>query len=153
MCSSDLKVHIEEEKPAAPSPEPDRSGPQLVRQARMWLEMGNVRDAEVLARKAHELFQTQETSELLRLTESALLAKLRRELTDNAHVPSLLIPTSKLRTLELSAPEKYLLSRIDGAREVSAIVRVSPLQELEALKFFQRFAEQGLVKLEKKNGH
>lgn len=148
-----IKVHIEEEKPAAPSPEPDRSGPQLVRQARMWLEMGNVRDAEVLARKAHELFQTQETSELLRLTESALLAKLRRELTDNAHVPSLLIPTSKLRTLELSAPEKYLLSRIDGAREVSAIVRVSPLQELEALKFFQRFAEQGLVKLEKKNGH
>jgi len=147
-----IKIYIEPERMEELIPEPERSGPQLVRQARMWLEMGNVRDAEVLARKAHELFQTQETSELLRLTEDALLAKLRRELTDSPQVASLLIPSSKLRTLDLSAPEKYLLSRIDGSREVSAIVRVSPLQELEALKSFQRFVDQGLVKLEKKNG-
>src|SRR5262249_30622858 len=81
-----LKIQIEEERQEeeAPSQEPERSGPQLVRQARMWLDMGNVRDAEVLARKANNLFQTQETSDLLRLTESALLAKLRRELTDSA---------------------------------------------------------------------
>ena len=147
-----IKIYIEPERMEELIPEPERSGPQLVRQARMWLEMGNVRDAEVLARKAHELFQTQETTELLRLTEDALLAKLRRELTDSPQVASLLIPSSKLRTLDLSAPEKYLLSRIDGSREVSGIVRVSPLQELEALKSFQRFVDQGLVKLEKKNG-
>ena len=146
-----LKIYIEPERMEELIPEPERSGPQLVRQARMWLEMGNVRDAEVLARKAHELFRTQETSELLRLAEDALLAKLRRELTDSPQVASLLIPSSKLRTLDLSAPEKYLLSRIDGSREVSGIVRVSPLQELEALKSFQRFVDQGLVKLEKKN--
>ena len=147
-----IKIYIEPERMEELIPEPERSGPQLVRQARTWLEMGNVRDAEVLARKAHELFQTQETTELLRLTEDALLAKLRRELTDSPQVASLLIPSSKLRTLDLSAPEKYLLSRIDGSREVSGIVRVSPLQELEALKSFQRFVDQGLVKLEKKNG-
>jgi len=146
-----LKIYIEPERMEELIPEPERSGPQLVRQARMWLEMGNVRDAEVLARKAHELFRTQETSELLRLAEDALLAKLRRELTDSPQVASLLIPSSKLPTLDLSAPEKYLLSRIDGSREVSGIVRVSPLQELEALKSFQRFVDQGLVKLEKKN--
>src|SRR5262252_3082181 len=146
-----LKIYIEPERMEELIPEPERSGPQLVRQARMWLEMGNVRDAEVLARKAHELFRTQETSELLRLAEDALLGKLRRELTDSPQVASLLIPSSKLPTLDLSAPEKYLLSRIDGSREVSGIVRVSPLQELEALKSFQRFVDQGLVKLEKKN--
>ncbi|SRR6266849_1751493 len=148
-----LKVHIEPPKVPAPSTagQAEQSGPQLVRQARMWLDMGNVRDAEALARRAQELFQTQETSELLRSAEGALLAKLRRDLSEGGQVPSLLIHPSKLRTLDLSAPEKYLLSRIDGTRELSAIVRVSPLQELEALKFFQRFVEQGLIKLEKKS--
>jgi hypothetical protein len=148
-----LKVHIEPPKVPAPptAGQAEQSGPQLVRQARMWLDMGNVRDAEALARRAQELFQTQETSELLRSAEGALLAKLRRDLSEGGQVPSLLIHASKLRTLDLSAPEKYLLSRIDGTRELSAIVRVSPLQELEALKFFQRFVEQGLIKLEKKS--
>jgi Domain of unknown function (DUF4388) len=149
-----LKVHIEPPKATTPSVafQSEHTGPQLVRQARMWLDMGNVRDAEAMARRAQDLFQTQETSDLLRLTEGALLAKLRRDLSEGRQVPSLLIHSSKLKTLDLSAPEKYLLSRIDGKRELSGIVRVSPLQELEALKFFQRFIEQGLVKLDKKSG-
>src|SRR5260370_22567046 len=63
-----LKVHIEPPKVPVPSTtgQAEQSGPQLVRQARMWLDMGHVRDAEALASRAQELFQTQETSDLLR---------------------------------------------------------------------------------------
>ncbi len=55
--------------------------------------------------------------------------------------------STKVKEMSLSAPEKYLLSRIDGTRDIQAIVHVSPLQELEALKLFRRFVDDGLVKL------
>jgi hypothetical protein len=50
--------------------------------------------------------------------------------------------------MELTPPERYLLSRIDGVRDVKTIVRVSPVRELEALKSFQRFVENGIVGVE-----
>ncbi|HEX4803523.1 MAG TPA: hypothetical protein VFV14_08430, partial [Myxococcaceae bacterium] len=65
----------------------------------------------------------------------------------SATVPSLLVSAEKLKDLQLSAPEKYLLSRVNGTRQLSAIVNASPLQELEALKWFRRFVQTGLVKL------
>jgi hypothetical protein len=149
-CLGAVKV-LPAHPPRVPPPEqilrPDEEGPQLVRQARTWLEMGNFRDAEILARKANESTHSVETAALLRQAETALGGKLRRELINGNKVPSLLIPPSKLKSLELTAPEKYLLSRIDGSRNVAAIIRVSPLQELEALKYFQRFLESGLIKL------
>ena len=61
--------------------------------------------------------------------------------------PSLLVSAEKLKELQLSAPEKYLLSRVNGTRQLSAIVNASPLQELEALKWFHRFVQTGLVRL------
>jgi hypothetical protein len=53
-----------------------------------------------------------------------------------------------MRAMSLSAPERYLLSRMDGKRTLTAIVSVSPLRELDALAHVQRFVEKGLVKLE-----
>ena len=60
-------------------------------------------------------------------------------------VPSVLVAPAMLRTMSLSAPEKYLLSRVDGRRDMASIISVSPLQELEALKLFQQFIDRGLV--------
>jgi hypothetical protein len=51
--------------------------------------------------------------------------------------------------MQLSAPERYLLSRADGTRDLASIVQVSPLHELEALKLFQRLLDQGLVKVQR----
>ena len=51
----------------------------------------------------------------------------------------------KLKDLALSPQEKYLLSRIDGKRDVKSIIGVSPVRELDALRFFRRFIEEGLV--------
>ena len=43
--------------------------------------------------------------------------------------------------------ERYLLSRIDGLRTVEAIIQVSPIHELDALRCFKGFVEQGLIEL------
>jgi hypothetical protein len=120
---------------------------EVVAAARSFLDAGNLRDGEALARRAHEMLPNTETEELLKNAESALLGQLRRELMERPQVPTLLVPPAHLKTLTLSAPERYLLSRIDGRRDVSAIVHVSPLQELEALRYLQGFVDTGLVQM------
>lgn len=120
---------------------------EVLQAARMFLENGNLKDGEALARRAYELAPSSETAELLKSAETALLESLRGTLMESPQVPSLLVAPAQLKAMPLTAPERYLLSRIDGRRDVAAIVRVSPLQELEALKFFSGFLDQGLVKL------
>jgi hypothetical protein len=120
---------------------------EVIQAARMFLENGSFKDGEALARRAYEMEPSAETAELLKSAETALLGSLRSTLMESSQVPSLQVAPAQLKGMQMSAPERYLLSRIDGRRDVAAIVHVSPLQELEALKFFAGFVEQGLVKL------
>lgn len=119
----------------------------MLAHAEMFLAQGNYTDAEPLARRAFELGPNGETEALLRRAESGLAADLRKRLMDGKPVAVLLVPPAKLKTLQLTAPERYLLSRVDGTRDVPSIIQVSPLHELEAMKLFHRFVEQGLVKI------
>ncbi len=123
------------------------SADEQERLARACLEVGNAKEAEAFARKALELSPSPERTELLRRAEEAFGGQHKAELMDKRRVPSLLVPSQKLKTMGLSAPERYLLSRVDGTRDVSSIVHVSPLQELEALKLFQRFVDSELIRL------
>lgn len=75
------------------------------------------------------------------------MGTLRREMLEKPQVPSLLVSAGQLETLQLGTPERYLLSRIDGERDLAAIMAMSPLKELEALKYFRAFVDAGLVKL------
>lgn len=120
---------------------------EVIQAARMFLQNGNFKDGEALARRAHEMEPSAETTELLKSAEAALLHSLRATMTETSQVPELQVPSAQIKAMQLTAPERYLLSRIDGSRDVAAIVRVSPLHELEALKYFAGFLEQGLVKL------
>lgn len=120
---------------------------EVLRFARAFLAEGNLDSAESLAKRAHELTQSTETAEFLKTTQARLFEELRTALLAPVRVPELLVPPSQIKTMELSAPERYLLSRVDGKRDVGAIIHVSPLHELEALRYFRRFVDMGLVKL------
>ncbi|WP_309889062.1 DUF4388 domain-containing protein [Archangium sp.] len=120
---------------------------EVVQAAQSYLENGNFRDGEALARRAHEMAPSPETEALLRSAEAALLGALRRELLEKPQVPSLLVSTAQLKSTQLSSPERYLLSRIDGKRDLGGILSMSPLRELEALRYIQSFVDTGLVKL------
>lgn len=142
----------EDAAPPSPAEEPrvigsESSVEEVLQAARMFLDGLNFRDGEVLARRAHEMAPSEETAELLKLAETGLLEALRLVLMDPPQIPALLVPQNQLKTMQLSAPERYLLSRIDGKRDVAAIIRVSPLHELDALKYFQSFVDSGFVKL------
>ncbi len=138
---------VEDEAPEPRIIGSESSVEEVLQAARMFLEALNFRDGEVLARRAHEMAPSEETAQLLKAAETGLLEALRLVLMDPPQVPALLVPQNQLKTMQLSAPERYLLSRIDGKRDVAAIIRVSPLHELDALKYFQSFLDSGFVKL------
>ncbi|HZI10854.1 MAG TPA: DUF4388 domain-containing protein, partial [Myxococcus sp.] len=125
----------------------ESSTSEVVQAAQSYLENGNFRDGEALARRAHEMAPSPQTEALLRSAEAALLGALRRDLLDKPQVPTLLVPPAQLKSTQLSSPERYLLSRIDGKRDLGGILSMSPLKELDALKYIQAFVDSGMVKL------
>lgn len=139
---------IEEEKPEDTGViGSESSSDEVLQAAQLFIDAGNVRDGEALARQAHEMSPSPRSAALLKTAQEKLLKELRRELLDASKVPALQVAPAHLKTLQLTAPERYLLSRVDGRRDIAAIVNVSPLQELDALKFFHGFVDMGLVKL------
>jgi hypothetical protein len=120
---------------------------ELILAAQSFLENGHFSDGEALARRAHELAPTPETEALLSSASAALLGLLRRRMLDTYQVPELRVTAAQLKTTRLTTPERYLLSRIDGKRDVSTILGMSPLGELDALKYLQSFVDTGLVLL------
>lgn len=146
--------------PARPSKRPATGGAKqvvigeetpvdgLAAHAREFLAGGQYAEAELLCRHILDLAPGDaRAQEILRDAETALHAALADELLHPPKVPELAVESSRLRGSDLSPPEKYLLSRIDGKRDIRGIIAVAPLKELEALKYFQRFVQNGLVRL------
>jgi hypothetical protein len=136
------------------APSPALSPPQIsagdgntVAAAKDRLAHGQLREAVSAARAAHQDQQSPETRQLLQDAEDAWLTALRNELLASPMVARLNASSSEIKNMPLSAPERYLLSRVDGKRILSAIISVAPLRELDALAHFQRFVQQGVVKI------
>jgi hypothetical protein len=120
----------------------------LLTHAREFMSTGQFAEAEMLCRHILELNANDtKAQELLRDAETGLQAALAGQLLNPPRIPELAVDPSRLRSADLSPPEKYLLSRVDGKRDIRGIIAVAPLKELEALKYFQRFVEAGLVRL------
>jgi len=118
----------------------------LLQRAHSCLKEGELREASVLAKRAHARTPTTETLALSQTTESQLLQELRNKWLEQKRTPVLTLPAEHMKQLMLTAPERYLLSRVDGNRSLSAIIHVSPLREVEAISFFEHFWEKGWVK-------
>ncbi|MCL2011547.1 MAG: DUF4388 domain-containing protein [Cystobacterineae bacterium] len=129
-----------------PEEEAVSTSKDLLLQAQSCLKEGELREASLLAKRAHARTPTTETQALSQSTESHLLNELRTKWLEQKRTPILTIPVEQIKQLSLTPPERYLLSRIDGKRSLSAIIYVSPLREVEAISFFERFWEKGWVK-------
>jgi len=140
------------ESPTVPTSVPEvlgaEQGPdEILHAAEAFYASGNVGDAAALARRAYEVSPTAKTANFLRQAEAALADQLKAELVHGDKVPFLKVTAALVREMPLTAPERYLLSRIDGQRTVLTIVQVSPIHELDALRCFKGFVDQGLIEL------
>ncbi len=61
------------------------------------------------------------------------------------HVPYLQKSLSELNNMTFTPQENYILSRVNGVNTVQAILRLSPIQELQALMIFKRLAKDGFI--------
>jgi len=120
---------------------------QVLDNARAFFTQGNLRDAYSLARRSNQMTSTLDAALLLKQIELAWFPQLKTELLARSRVPQILLQPDALARLPLAAPERYLLSRVDGKRDIGTIIRVAPLKEFEALAYFDRFARQKWVEL------
>lgn len=142
-ASKEVDVDIEVDLGLGDSP----TAEQVLDNARAFFTQGNLRDAYALARRSNQMTSTLDASLLLKQIEVAWFPQLKTELLTRSRVPQILLQPDALARLPLAAPERYLLSRVDGKRDIGTIIRVAPLKEFEALAYFDRFARQRWVEL------
>lgn len=61
------------------------------------------------------------------------------------HVPYLKRTITPLDEFNFTPQENYILSRINGLNSVQSIIRISPIQELQALMIFKKLAKENLI--------
>jgi hypothetical protein len=119
----------------------------ILHHAREYIAASQFSEAESLAARAVEMDRSPEAQAVLKDAEAGLLDHLRADLLSDPKIPELAVPANRLRALDLSPQDRYLLSRIDGVRDLSAIIRVSPIREVDALKSFRKFVKESLIVL------
>jgi len=85
-----------------------------------------------------------------------IVAEVEREVRDRftaeglapRAIPVLETSLDELPTLDLEPTEGFILSRIDGRSTVDAIVKISPLPELEALLVLWKLRDGGHIRLD-----
>ncbi|MEE2904663.1 MAG: DUF4388 domain-containing protein [Myxococcota bacterium] len=81
--------------------------------------------------------------------DKLLKEQLRGLLPSLEAVPHKLITIEQLRARRrISAKEYYLLTRINGIRNIDAIVRISPMKDIDAYKLFEQLKREGVLRFE-----
>ena len=86
-----------------------------------------------------------EITDALETAERGLCEQLRAELTDHKRVPVLALDPEDLSQKTWTPAQRYLLTRVDGQRQLRSIIMVSPLKEVEALLTFRTLFRAGVV--------
>jgi len=84
---------------------------------------------------------------LLAEAEACFIDKAYRHFVPADRVPVLLLPVDQLTGEQLSPEEFFLLSRMTGDWDVKAILQISPIREVDALRVLKRMREKGLIEL------
>lgn len=89
----------------------------------------------------------QELARALEAAERSLLEALRTELCQPNRIPRMVVDPAEVHTGDWTPAQRYLLSRIDGQRSLQAIITVSPLKEVDALRAFKALIDRGIISL------
>jgi hypothetical protein len=89
-------------------------------------------------------------TEAIREAEREIKAALQKDGVTGEKVPELAIPVADLTERSFSPHEGFVLSRINAQWDVKAIMKISPMRELEVLMIFQKFLKDGVIRWKKK---
>jgi hypothetical protein len=104
-----------------------------------------------LFKVAHDLDPADgRAAEAVREAESALKASLEKDGVKGDRIPELAVPLEELTRRAFSPHEGFVLSRINGQWDVKAIMKISPMKELDVLIIMQKLLHDGVIRLRKK---
>ncbi len=89
-------------------------------------------------------------TEGIRDAERIIKQSLEKDGIKGEKVPELAIAFSEITDRQFSPHEGFVLSRINGQWDVKAIMKISPIRELEVLMIFQKFLKDGVIRWKKK---
>lgn len=84
--------------------------------------------------------------EAIRDAERMIKAGLERDGIRGDKIPELALAISELTTRHFSPQEGFVLSRINAQWDVKAIMKISPMKELEVMMIFQRFLKDSVIR-------
>ena len=85
-------------------------------------------------------------AEGIRDAERIIKESLEKDGIKGEKVPELAIAFSEITDRTFSPHEGFVLSRINGQWDVKAIMKISPIRELEVLMIFQKFLKDGVIR-------
>ncbi len=141
-------VQVLEAPPARPAPTVSRE--EQVRQlANTGLKQFNAGEFEACVETFKQVLSLDPGHTLASAMMQKAFGELKQTLVSDVftieHVPYLQRSLTELNDMSFTPQENYILSRINGTNTVQSIIRLSPIQELQALMIFKRLAKDGYV--------
>jgi hypothetical protein len=125
------------------------SGEALVGRAMVHLKNG---DFEAAMRHLRAASSLEPDNRDLRLVIQQKELEIRGEIADAGVlpdcVPVLISDMTKLRTVNFSPEEGFILSRINGRSDIRSIIKISPLSEIGSLLVFWKLLKEGHLRLD-----
>lgn len=152
-----LKMVRPRDTPTAPTPSPDLqsasipvlSAEALLQAAERHLEEKAFDRALRHLRAARSLEpDNEQVMSQVKAGEERIRTSLREEGVEVSSVPRLARKVEELTGLRLSPEEGFVLSRIDGSYDIQSILKISPMDQLDAQLVFHKLLKNGHITLE-----
>ncbi|HLV60531.1 MAG TPA: DUF4388 domain-containing protein [Fredinandcohnia sp.] len=120
--------------------------PSALKLAREALTEGDAERALEILEAAGQDLPVADVRALRKTAEDRLLTLLRAELLQNHLKPVLVVDRGAVRAMPLTPPERFLLYRMDGVRDIEELVQTAPLRQIDALRLIRRLHGEGVIR-------
>lgn len=143
-------------KPPAGAPAPSGggaplSGEALLQRGNQLLRTGDHETALRYLRAARSLEpDSKEIQQAAEQAEKSIRDQLKSEGIVPEAIPVLVVPMHELSRVRVSSKAGFLLSRVNGSYDIASILKISPMQPLEALLVVRELLQAGVVQLRRR---
>lgn len=124
------------------------TGASLLAAGRAYLQKGEFEPALRHLRAARALEPDDpDTGSALTQAEKAIREQLDRAGVTLGSIPQVTATMEQLTSSKLSPQEGFMLTRINGTYDIQSILKITPMQQLDALMLFAKLASGGYIKL------
>ncbi len=138
----------------APAASSDRAsggtpvGASLLATGRAYLQRGELEPALRHLRAARALEpDDQDAQSALAQAEKAIREQIDRAGVTLGSIPQVTATMEQLTSSKLSPQEGFMLTRINGTYDIQSILKITPMQQLDALMLFWKLASGGYIRL------